>query len=73
LGYFSKIRVSTTQLAPETDEQSVRNVDDLKNKAGAPEKLPESRKGESQVIEELKVHDLKVKTIELDPILLSTH
>jgi len=68
LGYFSKI-TSPTQLAPETDDQVVENVDDFRNE----KKLPESRKDESQDIEQQKVQDLKVKTIDPGSILLFTH
>ena len=65
LGYFSKRRISPTQLASGTDDQGV-NVDELKDKIprGASKTLPESRH-ESHEIEQLKADDLKVKTIEV--------
>lgn len=75
LGYFSKRRISPIQLATETDDQGGKNVDELKDKipGGASKKLPKSRKHESHEIEQQKAQDLKVKTIELESILLSTH
>lgn len=73
LGYFSKRRISPTQFAPETDYQSVKNIDDLNNRAGAQKKLPGSRKDNSEEIEQQKVQDIKVKAIELEPLLLFTH
>ncbi|KAJ5267895.1 hypothetical protein N7478_010703 [Penicillium angulare] len=67
LGYFSKRRISPTQRAPESDDRGVENVDDLKNKVagGAPQKLPESRKGEFHKIEQQKVQDIKTRKDEI--------
>lgn len=74
MGYLSKRRISLTQLAIETNDQGGKNVDELKDKipGGASKKLPKSRKHESHEIEQQKAQDLKVKTIELKSILLST-
>lgn len=69
-GYFSKTRIPPTQLAPQTDDRGIKNIDDLENKVaeGAAKKLRESRKDESREIEQQKLQDFKVKVIELLPI-----
>ncbi|KAJ5605331.1 hypothetical protein N7510_010485 [Penicillium lagena] len=67
VGYFSKRRISPTQIASQTDHQGVKNVDYIKDKTveGAPKKLPKASRDESHEIQQQKVQDLKAKEDEI--------
>lgn len=66
LGYFSKTRIPPTQPGPQTDDQSIENIDDFKKEVAeeATKKLREARKDQSREIEQQKAQRLKVKLIE---------
>jgi Ca2+-dependent lipid-binding protein len=66
LGYYPKRRITPTQLAPQSNDKGIENIDDLKNMIaeGAAKKFGEARRDESHEIEQQKTQELKVKIIE---------
>lgn len=63
VGYFSKKRITDSQLAHQEEDPSVKNIDQLKAKVyeEAGRKLREAKEDESAEIEQQKAQDFKVR------------
>ncbi|OCL13166.1 hypothetical protein AOQ84DRAFT_385608 [Glonium stellatum] len=67
VGYFSKKRITDSQLAHQEEDPSIKNIDQLKSKVyeEAGRKLREAKKDESTEIEQQKAQDLKARQDQL--------
>ncbi|KAF2759284.1 hypothetical protein EJ05DRAFT_463888 [Pseudovirgaria hyperparasitica] len=67
VGYFSKLRMQESQLASQTKEPGVKNMEDLRKlvEQESERKLREAKKDETEEIEQQKAQDLKEREDEL--------
>lgn len=67
VGYFSKTRILDSQLAEQSEDPDIKNIDQLKKKVyeESERKLREAKKDESSEIEQQKAQDLKARQDQL--------